>query len=295
MPAPYLVLLAANILYATSYTVTRVVLADVGPATLGLARLVIGAAILVPWALAQRQPGIRLSRADRWSVFWMGLLGFAGAFVLGNWGIARSTASNAALLITVEPASLILFSPLVLGERLALREGIGAALAMGGAVLVVLNGIPGVTLGLAPHWRGDLLLILSGLAYASYSLLGREVLGRHRVMPVTAWSILWGAAAMLPLAILEWAGGHRPAWTPAAVAGTLYLGIVITALAYTAWNYALERVEAPRAAIFLNAQPLVGALLGIWLLHEPLTPYTVAGGALILTGLHLTVKAGRVG
>jgi len=295
VPAPYLVLLAANILYATSYTVTRVVLADVGPATLGLARLVIGAAILVPWALAQRQPGIRLSRADRWSVFWMGLLGFAGAFVLGNWGIARSTASNAALLITVEPISIILFSPLVLGERLALREGIGAALAMGGAVLVVLNGIPGVTLGLAPHWRGDLLLILSGLAYASYSLLGREVLGRHRVMPVTAWSILWGTAAMLPLAVLEWAGGHRPAWTPAAVAGTLYLGIVITALAYTAWNYALERVEAPRAAIFLNAQPLVGALLGIWLLHEPLTPYTVAGGALILTGLHLTVKAGRVG
>jgi len=104
-----------------------------------------------------------------------------------------------------------------------------------------------------------------------------------------------GRGGHAALAILEWTGGHRPDWTPPAVAGTLYLGGIITALGYTAWNYALERVEAPRAAIFLNLQPLVGALLGVWLLHEPLTPYTVAGGGLILTGLHLTVKAGRVG
>jgi drug/metabolite transporter (DMT)-like permease len=72
-------------------------------------------------------------------------------------------------------------------------------------------------------------------------------------------------------------------------------GPVIAALGYTIWNYVLERVEAPRAAIFLSLQPLPGALLGIWLLHEPLTLYTAAGGVPILTGLHLTVKAGRVG
>ena len=52
-------------------------------------------------------------------------MGFTLAFALGNWGLAHSTASNAALLITVEPASLILLSPLLLGERLSRREGAG--------------------------------------------------------------------------------------------------------------------------------------------------------------------------
>ena len=66
--------------------------------------------------------------------------------------------------------------------------------------------------------------------------------------------------------------------------------MVITALGYLAWNYALERVSASRAAIFLNLQPLVGSLLGVGLLGEPLTPYTVVGGGLILAGLSLTVK-----
>ena len=157
----------------------------------------------------------------------------------------------------------------------------------------------GIILGVVPNAYvvllivGDLLLVLSGLAYASYSLIGREVLGRYPALPVTAWSILWGAAAMVPLAAAEWIAGHRPRFTPVAVAGTLYLAVVMTALGYAAWNYALERVEAPRAAIFLNIQPLLGALLGVWWLGEPLTAFMVAGGALILLGVHLAVRAGR--
>jgi drug/metabolite transporter (DMT)-like permease len=73
----------------------------------------------------------------------------------------------------------------------------------------------------------------------------------------------------------------------------LYLGLVITALGYLLWNWALERMEAPRLAVFVNIQPLVGALLGVLLLHEALTVYTVAGGLLILLGVHVAVLARR--
>jgi drug/metabolite transporter (DMT)-like permease len=292
MPSVYLVLLVANLVFATSYSVTRVVLTDVPPATLGLARSVIGAVILVAW-VGRGLRGQKISGPDHGRIALMGVVGFALAFGFGNWGIAQSTASNAALLITVEPTSLLLLSPLLLGERLSPREAIGAALALAGTVIVVVNGIPGVTRSLAPHWRGDLLLILSGVAYAAYSLLGRGVLTRLPVAAVTAWSILWGTAAMLPLAWLEWRAGQVPVWTSGAIVGTLYLGIVITALGYAVWNWCLDRLGASRVAIFVNVQPLAGALLGVWWLREPLTGFTVAGGLLILAGLHLTVKAGR--
>jgi len=157
---------------------------------------------------------------------------------------------------------------------------------------VVVNGIPGVTEKLVPHWQGDLLLVLSGLAYASYSLLGRRVLERHAALGVTTRSLVWGAVALLPITAAEWASGSRPAWTAGAVAGTLYLAVVITALGYVVWNWALRRVPAPRAAIFLNVQPIVGALLGAALLGEPLTPFTIAGGALIVAGLAVAFGPG---
>ncbi len=225
----------------------------------------------------------------------MGLVGFAGAFSLSNWGIRLSSASNAALLVAIEPTSLILLSPLLLGERLTRREGVGALLTVVGATVVVVNGIPGVTAGLVPHWRGDLLLVIAPLAYASYTLLGRPVLSRHPALPVTAWSIVCGAVGMAPLAAIEYASGPRSTWTPTAIAGVLYLSIVVVALGFVAWNWALERVEAPRAAIFLNLQPLLGALLGVWWLGEPLTPFTIAGGLFIVAGLHLTVSARGMG
>ena len=95
---------------------------------------------------------------------------------------------------------------------------------------------------------------------------------------------------MLPLALIERASGALPRVTPTAIAGTLYLAVVITALGYLAWNYALERVSASRAAIFPQS-PAAGrrAAQGRGA-RRVLDPYTVAGGGLILAGLTLTVK-----
>jgi len=88
-----------------------------------------------------------------------------------------------------------------------------------------------------------------------------------------------------------WWAGARPAWTGQALLGTLYLAVIITAIAYLVWNWALERVPAPRVAIFLTVQPITGALLGIVLLGDAFSAFTVLGGALIVLGLMLTARA----
>ena len=289
MRPAYLVLLGANLVYSTSYVATRVVLDDLPPAFLALVRLAVGAAVLVPLARRLEPPAEKPKRRDAWRIAWMGIIGFAAAFALTNWGLARSTATHAALLIIVEPVSIMALSPVLLGERLTRREAAGAALAVLGAVVVVLDGLPGITHALAPHWRGDLLLVMAGFAYGAYTLIGRDVLARHSALPVTARSITWGAVVMVPFVLVEWLGGARPVLTPGAVAGAFYLAVVITAFGYLLWNWALARVGAPRAAISVTVQPIGGAILGVALLREPLTAFTVAGGALIVLGLWLTV------
>ncbi len=289
MPLAALVLLVANVFFGTSPVVTRTLLDDVPPVTLALLRLVVGGLALVP--LARREG--RTAPGQDARIFWMGAIGFTLAFALSHWGIERSSATNAALLIVVEPLTIVVLGPVTLGERLTRREAAGAALALAGAMLVVVNGVPGITRDVLPRWRGDLLLVLSGVAYAVYSLLGRTVLTGANTAAVTARSILWGALLLVPLAGLEWVTGARPRATPTAVAGILYLGLAITAAGYTVWNWALTRVEASRAAPFLTVQPVVGALLGALVLGEALTRFTVAGGALIVLGLWMTVTGRR--
>jgi drug/metabolite transporter (DMT)-like permease len=259
------------------------------PATLAFVRLVLAGVLIASIASVAGRAAPRPS-GDRWRIAWMGILGFAAAYAFSHWGLALSTVTNAALLIVVEPLTVIVLSPLMLRERLGRLEAGGGALALLGSVLVVVNGVPGVTERIAPHWQGDLLLVLSGVAFAAYTLIGRDVLARHAPLGVTAWSIVWGAVAIAPLAIAEWADGRRPTLTPVAIAATLYVGLVISGLGYLVWNRAVQRVAAPRAAIFLTIQPVVGAGLGIVFLGEPLTPFTVAGGVLIVLGLAVTVR-----
>jgi len=285
-----LVLLAANAVYGTSYVAIRFAVDDVGPATLAFLRLAIAGAILVPVYLAARNadPGAE-RRADRRTFFWMGFVGFTLALALSHWGLLWSTATNAALLVATEPVALVALSPIVLGERLTTREGWATALAVLGATIVVVNGVPGLTVAVAPHWRGDLLLLLSGVCFATYSLLGRPVLARHPSLTVTTWSFVWGLVTTAPLAALEWRVAGPPAWTWLGVAAVLYLGAVITGLGYLVWNWALERVSAARAAIFLNLQPLVGTLLGVVWLGDLFTGFTAGGGVLIIAGLWLAL------
>lgn len=289
---PDVVLLFANVLYSTSYVASRVVLETVPPATLAFIRLAFGALILLGSCRGRVRlgPPSKVTRGDRWRIAGMGVFGFAAAFALSHWGILRSTATNAALLIIVEPVAVMLLSPALLGERLSRREVGGAALALLGTMLVVVNGIPGMSGRLVPHWRGDALLILAGLAYGSYSLLGRDVLLRHNPLRVTTHSILWGVVAMAPLAALDFPGWSPIDWDLGVLLGVGYLSIVITAFGYLLWNWALARMPAPRAAIFLSVQPIMGALLGVLLLGEPFTAFTASGGLLIVAGLLLTVR-----
>jgi drug/metabolite transporter (DMT)-like permease len=286
-----LVLVLANVLYGTSYLTSRIALEAVPPATLAFVRLVLAGALLGVLATRRERSAPRPA-SDRWRIAWMGILGFAVAYALAHWGVYHSTVTNASLLIVVEPLSLIVLSPLVLGERLGRLESVGAGLAIVGTVLVVVNGVPGLTERIAPHWKGDLVLILSGIAFAAYTLIGRDVLARHEPFGVTLWSIVWGAAAIAPLAAFEWTVPRPVTLTPATVATIVFLGLAISGYGYLVWNWAIQRVPAPRAAVFLTIQPIVGAGLGNVFLGEPVTPYTIAGGGLIVLGLALTVRRG---
>lgn len=281
-----LLLLVANVVYATSPAATRIALDAFPPATLALVRLVVAAAVLGPVVRATAVP-----RRQRPRIVAMGVVGFAVAFALTNWGIEHSSATNAALLIIVEPLTLLLLGPALLGERPSRREVVAAVAALLGAVVVIVDGVPGMTLNVLPRWRGDSLLVLSGVAYAAYSLLGRPVLTAANATAVTARSILWGAVAMAPLAALEWLDGRRPSAEPAGIAAALYLAVVITAGGYVVWNLALARLEASRTAPFLTVQPVVGALLGAALLGDPVSVYTGIGGALIVGGLWMSATA----
>jgi drug/metabolite transporter (DMT)-like permease len=69
-------------------------------------------------------------------------------------------------------------------------------------------------------------------------------------------------------------------------------GILCSAITTLLWNWGLTQVPASQAGVLLNMEPLIGSLLGVFLLHEVLGPLAWLGGALILTAaITLTTRA----
>lgn len=94
-------------------------------------------------------------------------------------------------------------------------------------------------------------------------------------------SFLFGTLTLAPVALL-WEGVPRLDLTLLGWASVLVLGLGCSAATYALWNWGVARVPASRAGVFLNLEPLVGALLGVLVLGEAWGPGTVVGGTLII-------------
>jgi drug/metabolite transporter (DMT)-like permease len=291
-------LLAANVLWSSTYVVGRGILETAPPLVLAFARFVLASGFMLLLGMARRPPLPPGADADSsvprsgalLSLAVTGVVGFGLAKLLTYEGLARSTATDAALIVNLEAVFTALLAALLLRQRLGAPQWAGVLVACAGGAALVWPAGPLLDAG--HRTLGNALLIGSVAAEALASVLGARAMRRYSPLQVTAYATFWGTAFLLPLAAWQWrADGYSLAWlTPANVAALVYLAAGATVLAYVLWYRALERVDAGRVAVFLYVQPVVGVLLGIALRREWPTWLGAAGGGLVLLGIYLTSR-----
>jgi drug/metabolite transporter (DMT)-like permease len=280
--------IVANLVGGTSYVLAKIALAGMSETTLVAVRTVVALAVLLPLAGSGVTALVRAGGEDRRRLLAMGVLGYALPLVLGNYGLRRSTATNAALLIGTEPIAVVVLSALVLGERLSRARVTALTLGVAGATVLVAGGVPFVTVTYTPHVVGDLLLVAHGIAWGIYTVAAKGLLERHDPIAVSAASLVVALPILLPIAAME---SSAFPWVAAriapALAAAITLGLVVSAGMTLLWNTALRELDASRMAGFIFLQPLAGLVLGVMLLGEPLTPFALLGGVLILLGVYV--------
>jgi drug/metabolite transporter (DMT)-like permease len=257
------------------YVVSRLAFSEVPPATLGLARLVVGVPALV---LVLR----------RWPALWEGrfaLLGgtLATTLILQFWGTDLSGAAAGSLLTLPTPVFVAIAAPFLLAEPTRPSQWAGIAVALAGAMLV--SGFAG-----GSSLLGDILLVGSAATYAAFTVLGARPVRQLGALPVTAAASIWALPAMLVAALVELRLGQVPRAGPGTLLAVLYLGLGATALAWWAWYRGIERMPAARASVLFLLQPVVGVGLSLPVFGLRPTPSFAAGSALIVAGTLLASR-----
>ncbi|MCP4901315.1 MAG: DMT family transporter [bacterium] len=279
-------LLFAQLGFGGFPVVGKVVLAHLDPLALAGFRVLAATPILmaIAWSVDRVIP----NRRDLLRLALLGFLGVAANQLLFIQGLHFTTATNAALLLPAIPVFAAAVAIFLRIERASLRRIAGIVLSVVGA-LVMLE--PGRFQAGDLTFVGNLLILANCLSYAIFLVLMRPLLERLSAVTVTAWAFVFGGAGVLLVttpALVEVDYGALPgsAW-----AGLAFIVLVPTVLSYLINTWGVARSSASLAATYTTLQPLITGFLAFFLLAERVGWPQIAGGLLIIGGLHQVARA----
>jgi drug/metabolite transporter (DMT)-like permease len=271
------------VLWASAFAAIREAVRALGWAHLSVLRL--GVAALALGAVAAVRRVGWPARGDLPLLALCALSGMTAYQVLLNAGEITVPAATASLLVNVSPIFTALMAAALLGERLTARGWCGVILGFAGAGLIALAAGGGVRLS-----GGALLVLGAALVQATFFVSQKALLGRYGSLAVTAWAMGLGAAMALPLA--PGLPADVAVAPPAALLAVAFLAFGASALGFLTWAYAVARIDVTAAATALYAVPPVAAIVGWVALGEVPSALTAVGGAIALTGVAITARAG---
>jgi drug/metabolite transporter (DMT)-like permease len=293
-------LIGANVLWGSSYTVAKVALEELPPPLLGALRFSLATFfiwLVVLWQLprSSKQELRRMDRGDTVKLAGLGLCGISLSYLLSYSGINLTTATDGALMIICEVIFTSLLAALLIGERLGRWKGIGITIGIIGVTIVVLNNATAAATTAAGLSRalGDILIMGGLFCQAIYSVLGMGLARKYQPLTILAFTHLGSLLVWIPLLLWYLLSGRLPALSFTAIAGVVYLAAVISLLCFLIWFSVLRVVGANLGAVSLFTQPVVGALLGTVLLGDPVTVGLTMGALLIFLAFYLTAIPDR--
>ena len=274
--------LASAALFGASTPLAKLLLGELPPLLLaGL--LYLGSGIgLAAWIRLRGARGILLARAD-WP--WL-----AGAILAGGiagpalllYGLARTDAGSASLLLNLEAVLTAAIAWLVFRENVDRRVFLGMAAIVAGGVLLSWDQMPR-----AGGAAGPLLIAAACLAWAVDNNLTRRVSGGDAATIACLKGLVAGA---VNLGLAFAAGASFPSLLSIAAGGAL--GLAGYGLSLALFIVALRHLGTARTGAYFSVAPFFGATLALLLLNETTSAaFWIAAGLMVLgVWLHLTER-----
>ena len=276
----WLLFVAMSIIWGIPYLMIKVAVEEVSVPVLVLARTAVGAAVLLPLALS-REAWVAIRK------HWKPLLAFAFFEIIAAWWLLSDaerylTSSMTGLLIAASPIIAAVLDRFTGGER---RLGFTRILGLG-------IGLAGVAVLAGPDLVGGstwpiIEVLLVATCYAIAPLIAARYLADVPTLPMTAACLSVAALVYAAPAAATWPDEIPSTRVLLALAG---LAVICTALAFIVFFALIREVGAARALVFTYINPVVALAAGVIILGEPLTPWHIAGLALVLAGSVLATR-----
>ncbi len=271
-----------TLFWAGNYVFGTFVVEELSPVWITFSRWVLALFILIPLARVIEKPKWEDIKANIIPLIVLGLLGIIGYNLLLYTALHYTSPTNAALLSAVNPAVIVLFSMLLLKEKLKRFQVLGLAISMLGALLIITKGnIFGMFV--MEYNRGDLIMVAAVVVWTLYSIVGKRV----SVPPITATAVstLFAMIMLAPFALAQDITFSK--LSTITVVGVLYMFLFPSVFSFMFWNISVRKIGASQAGVFLNLIPVFTAIISLFL-GESVRLEQIIGGLLVFLGVSIT-------
>jgi drug/metabolite transporter (DMT)-like permease len=280
----YPLIIVGQLIAGGTFPIAKIAVSSIEPFTLALLRFGIASVAMLLIIIATGRVR-KIERGDWLRFIMIGLLAVPLNQLLFLYGLKFTTAGRSALYYGATPIFVFLMAILYLKEKVTPLKTIGIIASFAGVAVILRGGRmdEGVLFG-------DFLVILAVIAWAGYTVLGKSLLHKYGSLTVTAYALLIGTLAYLPIGIIpairfDYSQVPNVAWL-----SLLYIALMTSVVAYSIWYWALARMEASKLAIFQNLQPVFAAILSMIVVSETFGFDFYLGGAMVIGGVLLTQR-----
>jgi len=289
-PGTALLLTLPPLFWAGNAVLARLLVGEMPPLALSLARWALALALLLPFVwrgVVAAWPQVRAAWRD---VLWISFAGVAAYNSLQYVAVQTSTAVNVTLIAAATPVFTLALGVLFFGERARAAQWAGAALSIAGVLWVMLRGDP-ANFAQFGFVAGDLVMIAANVAWAFYTWMLTKRRPQIPFAPFLAVQMLVGTAMIVPLAAGEaLLMDARIHWSPAVIAVVLYVALLPSLVSYYCWDRGVARAGALIPVHFANLTPIFAALLSLPLLGEAPQLFHLIGLLAIVAGIRVASR-----
>lgn len=275
-----LALIGANIIWGASPPIFKWSLEAVPPFTFIFIRFLLASLILLPFTLHN----LKIARGDIPKVITLAFVGFTLSIPTIFLGLILAPSVNVSLIYSSAPIMLLLGSYFILREKLKKKTLFGTMLGFAGVLAIIL--MPIIEGGFAGELIGNLLFVVSMIAFSCYTILLKEYKLPYSPLTLTFWIFTLAALSFFPLYLWESQGAPLQI-PPQGLAGILFGAIFTSNIAYMLFNFAVRYIRANEVGVFLYIDPVATILIAVPLLGEQITLTFLLGALLVFSGIFI--------
>ncbi len=289
----WLGLLILYVVWGSTYLGIAVAVDTIPPFLMAGMRFLIAGLVLLAWSVARGGRDLQAPSLRQWrDSAIVGAMLLGGGMGMVAFGEQTVPSGITALIIALMPVWVAILGRVFLKERLPRMAIAGIILGFVGVAILIGPSAFGGTGALEPLALAAILF--SPISWSSGSLFAshRASLPTHPLVATGAQMVTGGLVLLaMSLGSGELIGFRIEGVSANSSIATLYLTVIGSLLAFTAYGWLLRVAPLPLIATYAYVNPIVAVILGAIVLSEPIEPRTLVAGAVIVVGVAVIVSA----